>query len=630
MVRSFHDRMARVDLSTGKITYEQPGVLYLRRYMGGWNVIADVLLREVPRGADPLGPQNKLIWAPGVLTGLAVSGASRNAVGAKSPLTGGFGAGESGGDFPFQFKRAGLDALIVEGVSATPVYLWVHDGQVEIRDATPWWGHSTKATLEGLREALGERRLGAALIGPAGENLVRYACIMNETRDAAGRCGLGAVMGSKRLKAVVAHGSLNLDGVDAERIRAMARECAEAVRNGSRVAALHQVGTGGADLTDGLLQGNLPVHNFRDGEWEGVHDLSFIVNKLGAGMEACTACAVRCKKVVRTEGFDSDYGGPEYETLGALGSTCGVSDLNQVSRGHMLCNAHSLDTIGTGVTIALAMEAFEKGLLTLEDTAGIDLRFGNGEAMLQMIDKIAHREGLGDLLADDLATVARRLGGDAPMIAMHTKGQAFPMHEPRLKRGMAIGYAVSPTGADHCHSLHDTGLINANEDGLLRIALRGMRGMEGLGVLSAVPLEDLGPEKVHAAKMNHISSLVPNCVTMCTFPGWTARELADMINAATGWDCGEYELLQVGERAATLARLFNVREGWGLDDDHLPERSYGPTRGGALAQGGIDREELREAVQLFYEMMGWDRETGIPQAARLQELGVGWAIACLP
>ncbi|NLG27795.1 MAG: hypothetical protein GX557_07765, partial [Chloroflexi bacterium] len=214
--------------------------------------------------------------------------------------------------------------------------------------------------------------------------------------------------------------------------------------------------------------------------------------------------------------------------------------------------------------------------------------------------------------------------------AVHTKGQAYPMHEPRLKRGMAIGYAVSPTGADHCHSLHDTGLMNGTDDGLLKIALRGMRGMEGLGVLSPIPLEDLGPEKVHAAKMNHISSIVPNCLTMCNMPGWTARELTDMVNAATGWDCGEYELLQVGERAATLARLFNVREGWTVEDDHLAERSYQPTRNGALAEGGIDREELRESVHIFYDMMGWDRETGVPREVKLQELGIGWAAQYLP
>ena len=624
MVRSFHNKILRVNLSDGSIQIDEPGPLYFRRYMGGWNMIADVLLKEVPQGADPLGPENKLVFAPGVLTGLAVSGASRSAVGAKSPLTGGFGVGEAGGFFPNEIKRAGFDAIIVEGASESPVYLWIKDGEAEIRDASHLWGKTTKETMETLQEELDDKRIRLSMIGPGGENMVKYACVMNEIKDAAGRSGMGAVMGSKKLKAVAVRGTMNIDGVDSDTVRSMARRAAEEVREGTRAAGLSKWGTGGGDLTDGLLQGNLPVNNFRDGEWEGIDDLSFVMNKIGKGMEACFACAVRCKKVVAAEGVDSDYGGPEYETLGALGSTCGVGDLVAVSKGNQLCNAYSLDTIGAGVTIAFAMEAFERGMLTLEDTDGIDLRFGNGDAMVAMVEKIGKREGLGDLLAEGLDTIAERMGGDAWTFAVHTKGQAFPMHEPRFKRGLAIGYAVSPTGADHCHSLHDSGLMNADEEGFLA------GGLRKLGVLEPIPLEDLGPAKVHAFMLNTISSVVPNCVGMCTFPGWSLTELTEMINAAAGWDCSEYELLKVGERALNLARAFNMREGLTVEDDRLAERSYTPTRGGALADGGIDPEELREAVHTYYAMMGWDQETGIPSEVKLQELGVGWAVEYLP
>ncbi len=624
MVRSFHNKILRVNLSDGSIQIDEPGPLYFRRYMGGWNMIADVLLKEVPQGADPLGPENKLVFAPGVLTGLAVSGASRSAVGAKSPLTGGFGVGEAGGFFPNEIKRAGFDAIIVEGASESPVYLWIKDGEAEIRDASHLWGKTTKETMETLQEELDDKRIRLSMIGPGGENMVKYACVMNEIKDAAGRSGMGAVMGSKKLKAVAVRGTMNIDGVDSDTVRSMARRAAEEVREGTRAAGLSKWGTGGGDLTDGLLQGNLPVNNFRDGEWEGIDDLSFVMNKIGKGMEACFACAVRCKKVVAAEGVDSDYGGPEYETLGSLGSTCGVGDLVAVSKGNQLCNAYSLDTIGAGVTIAFAMEAFERGMLTLEDTDGIDLRFGNGDAMVAMVEKIGKREGLGDLLAEGLDTIAERMGGDAWTFAVHTKGQAFPMHEPRFKRGLAIGYAVSPTGADHCHSLHDSGLMNADEEGFLA------GGLRKLGVLEPIPLEDLGPAKVHAFMLNTISSVVPNCVGMCTFPGWSLTELTEMINAAAGWDCSEYELLKVGERALNLARAFNMREGLTVEDDRLAERSYTPTRGGALADGGIDPEELREAVHTYYAMMGWDQETGIPSEVKLQELGVGWAVEYLP
>ena len=624
MSKSFHNKILRVNLTDGTVKVDEPGAAYFRRYMGGWNIIADVLLREVPAGADPLGPENKLIFAPGVLTGLAISGASRNAVGGKSALTGGFGATEVGGNFAAQLKRAGFDALIVEGSSEKPVYLWVNDGEVEIRDASHLWGKTIKETQEIIREELGESRAELTMIGPGGENLVRYACVMNGLKDAAGRSGMGAIMGSKKLKAVAARGTMDISGVDADTIRDMARRAAREVSEGTRSAGLHQRGTGGGALEGGVLQGNLPVRNFRDGEFPEISGLEYTMDKIGIRMEGCWACAVRCKKVVEAERpsykVDPAYGGPEYETIGSLGSACGVSDIVAVSRANELCNAHSLDTIGAGVTIAFAMECFENGLLTLEDTDGIDLRFGNGDAMIQMVEKIARREGIGDLLAEGMATVAEKIGRGAEMYAVHTKNQAFPMHEPRLKRGLAIGYAVSPTGADHCHSLHDTGLVAADEDGFLR-----NERLRGMGVFEPMALESLGPEKVRATMYNSMASIMLNCLTMCSMPGWSVDDLVQMTRAATGFDVTIYELLRVGERAMTLARTFNMREGLTIDDDRLPERSYGPTTDGALADGGIDREELREAMHTYYAMMGWDRETGVPSVEKLQELDVGWA-----
>ena len=628
MARSFHNKILRANLTTGTITVDEPGLAYLRRYMGGWNIIADVLLKEVPKGADPLGPANKLIFAPGVVTGLALSGASRNAVGGKSPLTGAFGATEVGGNFGAQLKRAGFDALIVEGASARPVYLWIKDGQAEIRDAAHLWGKTTKETEGLVRAEVGEGRAELAMIGAGGENLVKYACVMNGLKDAAGRTGMGAVMGSKKLKAVAAWGTENLEGADQEAIRETARRAAQEVRDGKRAAWAAKAGTGGEELEGGILQGNMPIRNFRDGEFPEISGLEFIMQKIGVKMEGCWACAVRCKKVVKAEreaySVDPDYGGPEYETIGSLGSTCGVSDVVAMSQANVLCNAYSLDTIGAGVTIAFAMECFENGLLTLEDTGGIDLRFGNGDAVIAMVDKIAHREGLGDLLAEDLATIAKRIGRGAERFAVHTKGQAFPMHEPRFKRGLAIGYAVSPTGADHCHSLHDSGLATATEEGL-----NPNGGLRGMGFLEPLPIEDLGPQKVRAFMYNQVGSVVPNCVSMCTFPGWSLQEMTQIVRAATGWDVSDVELYRVGERALNLARAFNMREGFTVDDDRLPERSYGPTRGGALADGGIDREVLREAVHTYYAMMGWDKQTGEPTVEKLEELGVGWAAAYL-
>ena len=628
MNRSYHNKILRVNLTDGTITVEEPGAVTLRRYMGGWNIIADVLLKEVPTGADPLGPENKLVFAPGVLTGLAISGATRSAVGAKSPTTGGFGAAEVGGVWPAQFKRAGYDALIVEGKAEKPVYLWISDGECEIRDASHLWGKGTKETQAAIREELGQDRAAVSMIGPGGENLVRYACVMNGLKDAAGRTGLGAVMGSKNLKAVAALGTANVEGADQDTIRAMARRAAQEVRDGTRSAWASEAGTGGKELESGILSGNMPIRNFRDGEFPEISGLEFTMEKIGVKMEGCWACAVRCKKVVQAQApyeVDPDYGGPEYETIGSLGSTCGVSDIVAVSKANELCSDYSLDTIGAGVTIAFAMECFENGLLTLEDTDGIDLRFGNADAMIQMVEKIAKREGLGDILAEGLLPAAAKIGQGAERYAVHAKGQAQPMHEPRFKRGLAIGYAISPTGADHCHSLHDSGLIFPNDDGFMPDGL-----LRGMGALEAIELENMGPEKVRVALYHTMNMTAQNCLALCTFTAWSLREMADMVQAATGWDVSEYELLKVGERAMTLARTFNMREGFTAEDDQLCPRSYGPTQGGALAEGGIDMEELRESMQTYYEMMGWNRETGVPTVGKLHELGIGWAAEYLP
>ena len=629
MPAAYHNRIARVNLTTHEITVEQPGAVYFRRAMGGWNIIAEVLIREVPPGTDPLAPENKLIFAPGVLTGFPISGASRHAVGAKSPLTGGFGATESGGNWGAQLKRAGFDALIIEGAASHPVYLWITDGTIEIRDATHVWGMPTKETAVALRSEVGDHRAELAMIGPGGEHQVRFACLMHGTKDAAGRTGMGAVMGSKRLKAIVVLGKQRLEPADPERFGALARMMAQAVNSGERASSLHNYGTG-VGMDGGLASGNLPIRNFRDGEFEGVERLSAenLMASLGVGMDGCFACVVRCKKVVKAEApyvVDPIYGGPEYESLGALGTTCGVNDPVAVAKATELCNAYSLDTISTGVTIAFAMECFERGLLTLEDTDGIDLRFGNGDAVVQVVHRIAHREGLGDLLAYGTRYAAARIGQGAERFAVQVKGQEYPMHEPRLKRALAIGYAVSPTGADHCHALHDTGLVHSDDQGFVQDA-----HLRSLGVLKPVPLESLGPEKVRAAIYQTLRQVTNNCLCMCLFVPWSTAELVDLVRAATGWDVTAFELMRVGERAWTLARLFNLRQGLSAADDRLAPRSYEPTTSGPLAKGGIDPEALGQALHTYYAMLGWDRESGIPTPETLQELDVGWAIDYLP
>ena len=631
MGRSFHNKIVRVDLTSGTATVDEPGYIYVRRNMGGWNIIADVLLREVPAGADPLGPANKLIFAPGVLTGLPFAGSSRNAIGAKSPLTGGFGASEVGGSWGAEFKRAGFDALIVEGAAASPVYIWIKDGHVEIRDARHLWGKETKDTSELLGQELGDTRIACAMIGPGGENLVRYACVMNETKDAAGRTGLGAVMGSKKLKAVVARGTMAMDPADATTIHDLAVWMSKGVQAGEQAAWAHTYGTG-TNLENSILTGNLPIRNFRDGEFAAAADISAntIMDKIGVGMDGCWACTVRCKKVVKTAApynVDPTYGGPEYETIGALGSCCGVENMEAISKASQLCNAYSLDTISAGVTIAFAMECYENGLISKKETGGIDLRFGNGDAVLAMLTEIAYRKGFGAVLAEGVARAAKHIGKGSEHFAMQVKGQEYPMHEPRFKRALAISYALSPTGADHCHALHDANLANTDEQGMIVSA-----SLRSMGVLEPMAVDDLSPAKVRATLYQTAFNAACNCLGLCSFVPWTLPQCSQLVRAATGWDASDFELIKLGERALTLARVFNTREGFTSADDGLADRTHGPTTSGALAEhrGGIDRKAIQEAIHTYYGMIGWDKGTGTPTMEKLAELGIAWAADYLP
>ncbi len=623
MPNGYSGKIVRVDLSREKISVKQPEEAFYRRYLGGWGFIAYHLLKELEPGIDPLSPRNQLLLAPGVVTGAPIGGSDRNAVGGKSPLTGAFGATEVGGYFPSMLKLAGIDTIIVEGRAKAPVYLWAHDGTIEIRDAAHLWGLHTGDTLDAMRKELENPRVSAAMIGPGGEKLVRFACVMNGLKDAAGRTGMGAVMGSKQLKAVAAFGRGPLATADPDTVRSMAARMATSIRENP--IGLSLFGTGG-DVTGGVESGNLPTNNFRDGlfpEPKRISSAYWKEHGIMIGMEGCMACPVRCKKVVKIDGrytVDPSYGGPEYETEAALGSCCGVTDEEALCKGNELCGRYSLDTISAGMTIAFAMECYEQGLLTTKDTGGIDLRFGNGDAMVQMVQRIGDRQGLGDLLAEGCMRAAEKIGKGAAAYAVHVKGQELPMHEPRLKRGMAIGYSTSPTGADHVHSLHDTGTVSE----------AGIQGYKPFGVYEPVPLEAMDASKVRIHKYHTQWRTMLNALVFCIFPPWTPEEIVQITNAVTGWETTGFELMKTGQRILTMARVFNLREGFTVADDWLPPRMFQPATSGPLANTAVDKEGLKAARSLFYAMMGWDRETGVPTTDTLGELDIAWVEEYLP
>ena len=620
MALGFHGKILRVDLSNMKISIEEPDEKFYRTYFGGSGFTGYYLLRETTPGVDPLGPGNKLVFSAGPLTGVPFPGAGRHSIGAKSPLTNAFGDSQAGGHWGAELKRAGFDAIVVDGSSESPVYLVVQDGKAEIRDASGLWGHTGKQCIDEIHEELGTNKARISYIGPGGENLVRYACIGHDLRAYAGRCGLGAVMGSKRLKAIAVMGSQDIPVADADRLRELNRWLAK--NRIPNTKGMQEYGTTG--LLPMLSDiGGCPTRNFREGSFDGVATITgkamnATILKKG---ERCFVCPIACKRIVEAEGrypLSPDYGGPEYETLGALGSCCGVSDLVIVSRANQLCADYSLDTISTGVTIAFAMECFEEGIFTKEDTGGLELTFGNGDAMLEVIELIAHRKGFGDLLAEGSMRAAQKIGRGAEKFAMHVKGQELPMHEPRLKHALGVGYAVSPTGADHCHAFHDTGFT----------AEQGIADWKALGVLEPIELRDLGPDKIRLASYVTNWRHFMNSAVVCSFVPWSIVNYVDLVTAITGWNTSGFELMKLGERVCTMARVFNIREGFTSKDDVVPERMFEAFTSGPLEDVSIDKDEFKKAIKYYYESMGWN-EDGIPNTFKLHELCIPWAKDCL-
>lgn len=606
----YNGRILRVNLSGGSMTTETIDEQFCRRYIGGAGFIIHYLWQELKGGVDALGPDNKLIFALGPVTGLLLPGAARNCVGARSPLTGGLAKSEVGGFWGAELKRAGYDAIIVEGRAAAPAYIWVKDGEAAIRDAGHLWGKEVRETQDAVRAELGDARVQLAMIGPAGENRVLYACIMNGLYDAAGRGGLGAVMGSKNLKAIAVRGHHLPKVADAVRIKEIRQQM---------VATPHRMsnyGTGGTEMPVMESVGNLPVRNFRDGLFPEVNQIhgGVIKDTIRVGMEGCLACPVRCKKIVEFEEpyhVDAVYGGPEYETLASLGSNCGVGNLKAICKGNEMCNANGLDTISTGSVIGFAMECFEKGFLTRKDTGGLDLRFGNDEAMLKAIELIARREGIGSLLAEGTARMAQKIGRGSAAFAMQVKGLEAGMHDPRVKAGLGIGYMVNPTGADHCLNMHDDFISSEIT----------IKPYHPVGILAPLPVGEISPRKVGLFRLVHFERMLDDSLVVCFFVPYPYKLQAEVLASVTGWDTGVGELMRVAERIHTTARLFNIREGFSAADDVLPERFYQPKTDGVLADKHLDRAGYERAKSYYYALMGWDAR-GVPLPEKVAELQI--------
>lgn len=604
-----------------------PGETY-RLYPGGSSLAAYLILQNMEPGVEALSGENVLVFAVSPLTGFPISGTSRLVVAAKSPLTGALGDSQGGGFFPAALKANGYDAVVFRGRARQPSYVYVDGDRVEIRPAGDIWGCVTGEAEERIRKDLGEDRVEICQIGPGGEKQVRYACVLSMCSRANGRTGMGAVMGAKNLKALVVKKQKAPAASDPSAFAALARQAATRLESNDAVRGLGDIGTAG-DLGAFNEIGFLATRNWQSGysgpPAEGITGEAMKKTIL-KDRDTCFGCAVRCKRVVEVEGtVEPLYGGPEYETIATFGPYCGVYDLPAIARANQLCNMYGLDTISCGATIAFAMECYERGLIDREFTDGLELRFGNADAMLELTERIALRKGaFASLLAEGSRRAAEAIGPEAIPFAMTVKGAEFAAHMPQYKPGLGIVYAVNPFGCDHQSSENDP-VLSMPPDSQEKI---------WLGKLGITQSEDephgLGDEKVRFAFDSQCFYSILDTLCLCQFvwgPTWQLYgpdDILELCRSAIGWETSLYELMRAGERRINLLRAFNAGEGFGATDDVLPERMFAPMADGPSQGTRIDEAAFTEAVKTYYQYAGWDPESGNPTDGTLRRLSLGW------
>ena len=589
----------RINVATRSIRKENLDPAIAQKYMGGRGLGTYIMSREVSPVVDPLDPDNKLIFAAGPLSGTNAPSSSHWNIVTKGPLTGTIAASSSGGMFGAMLKYAGYDALVVEGKAEKPIYIWIKDDNVEIRDASQLWGKPTPETTEMIR-ALTDEEASVSCIGPAGENLTLLANIMNECNRAAGRSGVGAVMGSKNLKAVAVRGTGAVRVPDPKVFR-------NAMVKAKAKLKAHPVGGTGLRLfgTDVLINilnesGGLPTRNFRESSFANADKVGgeSLAKRLLIRARGCIACTISCGRATKVTNpdYQGQGEGPEYETAWAFGPDCGVDDLDAIAKANYLCNEYGIDTIGLGATVACAMDLFEHGIITAEDTDGIALNFGNAKAMVEMVRKTAFGEGFGKKLGLGSYRLAESYGH--PEYSMSVKKQEMPAYDPRAVQGMGLTYATSNRGG--CH-------------------VRGyMTSVEILG--NPVKLDNLTTEgKAQWDIIFQDLTAAIDSAGMCLFTtfGLGGNDLAELVSAATGVQYTTDEFLKTGERIWNLERLYNIKAGFTYKDDKLPPRMSEDAIQSGPAKGYVSK--LDKMLPEYYALRGWDT-AGIPTPERLESL----------
>ena len=613
MANGYMGKILRINLSEGKIEEENLRQDWAQKFIGGAGLATRYLYDEVPAGVDPLGPENKLIFMTGPLTGTISASAARYSVVAKSPLTGIWGHGNSGGSFGPALKQSGFDGIIFEGISPKPVYLRIIDCRAELCDAGELWGKTVPQTEDKIQQDTGQK-LTIASIGPAGENRVRYAAIMNNKHRAVGRCGLGAVMGVKNVKAVACGGKVPIKLANPDTFKEVAKKQYDLLDESMLKVGFEAFGTNMvSDMVN--ARGGYPSRNWQQGVFEQIDEVSAqaLTDKVFVKGVNCFACPISCGRgtEIRESQWTGRSGeGPEYETTNTLGAQCGVSDMNAITMANYLCNQYGLDTITAGSTIAFAMECYEKGILTDEQTGGLALKFGDGELVVSLIDKIARREGIGDLLAEGSRAMSQKLGQGSAHFAMHVKGLELPAYDPRAAKITGLGYVTANRGGDH-----------------ITAYVQGPTFIDAPFLL----VEDSRIEDPFVANPKEAKVVIDlenaltmfDCIGACKFMGilLPAEDYVQLISHATGWEFGVADFRKCGERIYNLMRAYCVREGITREHDTLPGRLMEDPLPAGPAEGMvIDKDTLEMLKDAYYDMRGWDKETGKPTPEKLTEL----------
>ncbi|MBK8420426.1 aldehyde ferredoxin oxidoreductase family protein [Candidatus Villigracilis saccharophilus] len=634
MPNGYNGKILHVDLTQGLLTVEEPKEAFYRKYLGGSAMGMHYILRDMPKGADALSPENVLTLFTGVTTGAAISGQSRLNANAKSPISGGIGDSQSGGFFPAELKFAGFDGIVIKGKSEKPVYLAIIEGKYELRDAAHLMGKLTGEVDDMIHKEV-DPKAEILQHGIGAENGVLFSSLCSMSNRHNGRTGMGLVMASKNLKAVVVRGTKRIQLADQKSLVELNRTGPKMLPENGDMDGLAKFGTAVVVLFNNTL-GTLPTRNYTEGQFEGCEPISGekMAETILKERDTCYACVVKCKRVVEINDgpykVSPRYGGPEYETLGTFGSYCGVDDLAAVSMANQICNEYAVDSIAAGATIAFAMECYEKGVITKEQTNGLDLKFGNADAMIQALYMLVKGEGeFGRTLGMGSERAATVWGKGSDEFLITVKGAESPAHMPQAKRSLALIYAVNPFGADHQSSEHDP----YYEDGIGDFNLDRLKVL-GLG--SPQPAYSLTEEKVRFAYETEVFYSMMDSAELCQFvygPTWTLygpNETVSMMNSVTGWDLTVEELMTVGRRRLDLFRTFNAREGLGRKDDKLPKKFFkalsgtGPTAGLALTH-----EEVDTAIDHYYKLSGYTSD-GVPTRETLQKHDIEWAAEYLP